>query len=483
MKFGVVQRILGILLMGFSATMLPPLIVSFHYDDGGTLPFYLTFLFMLFAGLVTWFPVRNDRRELQAREGFMVVALFWIVMGMLSALPLHFSIEPHLGYTDAIFEAVSGLTTTGATVLVGIDELPHSILWYRQQLQWVGGLGVVVIALAILPLLGVGGMQLYRAETSGPSKHDKLAPRLSKMTRSFFGVYLVMTIACAGGFWLAGMSGFDAITHALATVSTGGFSTHDASMAWFASPAIEAIAILFMILGGISFSLHFAVMHSGSLREYWRNPECRTFLLTLAGVAAVATTYLMIHDEHDSLFKAFMAAAFQVVSVMTSTGFSTGDFASWPAFLPVVLMFISIMGACAGSTAGGMKVVRFQLLFKQGVREVDRIIHPQQEIPIKIGDRVVSNRVIEAVWGFFATYIFVYVLLMLLFMSTGLDQVSAFSAVAATLNNLGPGLGEVAATFAETTTFAKWIGISGMLLGRLEIFTVLVLLTPEFWRH
>lgn len=483
MKLGVVQRILGLLLMWFSATMLPPMFVSFYTDDGGSLPFYLTFLGTLLAGLVTWFPVREETRDLQAREGFMVVAMFWVVVGLLSSLPLHFAIDPHLAYTDAIFEAISGLTTTGATVLTGIDHLPHSILWYRHQLQWIGGLGVVVIALAILPLLGVGGMQLYRAETSGPSKHDKLTPRLSKMTASFLGVYLAMTIACALAYRFAGMSGFDAITHAMSTVSTGGFSTHDASLAWFDSPLIESIAVVFMVLGGISFGLHFAVMRTRSLREYWRNAECRTFLLALIGVALISTVYLVFRNEHDSLLKAFMAATFQVVAVMTTTGFSTDDFASWPAFLPVLLMFISIMGACAGSTAGGMKVVRFQLLLKQGVREVERIIHPQAEIPVKLGKRVVPDRVIEAVWGFFATYTMVYVILMLLFLATGMDQVTAFSAVAATLNNLGPGLGEVSSTFATTTDFAKWVGVAAMLLGRLEIFTLLVLLTPEFWRH
>ncbi|MDX1442596.1 MAG: TrkH family potassium uptake protein [Gammaproteobacteria bacterium] len=483
MKFSVVQRILGVLLMGFSITMLPPMLVSFYYADSGSLPFYLSFLTSLLLGLAIWFPVRNDRRELQAREGFMVVTMFWVVLGLFAALPFLLAMQPHLTWTEAVFEAVSGLTTTGATVLTGIDELPASILWYRQQLQWIGGLAVVVIALAILPLLGVGGMQLYRSETSGPSKHDKLLPRVRKMTSSFLGVYVAITLACALAYWLAGMSGFDAAAHALSTVSTGGFSTHDASMAYFGSSMIEGVAIVFMIIGGISFGLHFAAIHNRTLREYWRNAECRAFLLALLAVALVAMLYLMFRDEHDSLGKAFMAAAFQVVAVMTTTGFSTDDFSTWPAFLPVLLMFISIMGASGGSTGGGMKVVRFQLLFKQGVREVERVIHPQAEIPVKLGKRVVPDRVIEAVWGFFATYTFVYVILMLLFLATGMDQVSAFSAVAATLNNLGPGLGDVASNFTQTTDFAKWVGVAGMLLGRLEIFTLLVLLTPEFWRH
>ena len=483
MKYGLIQRIVGVFLIAFSVTMLPPVAVSLLYADGALQPFVLTFVITLAAGILLWFPQRHAHGDMRVREGFFVVTLFWVVLGGVSSLPFHLAHEPQLSFTDAIFESVSALTTTGATVIVGIDELPHAILWYRQQLQWVGGLGIAVIALAVLPVLGVGGMQVYRAEASGPTKQDKLTPRVQGTAKAFFKIYFLLTLACAFAYWLAGMSVFDAIGHSFATVSTGGFSTHDASMAWFQSDAIEGIAMIFMIAGGISFALHFQVFQTLRLRDYWRHAETRTFISVLFVVSLISAAYLLMHNPQASWLDRLMNAAFQTVSVMTSTGFGTESFADWPGFLPVLLIFASIMGACAGSTSGGMKTVRFMLVYKQGMREIARIVHPSGVTPIKLGGRVVSDRVIEAVWGFFAAYTLTYVFLMLLFLAAGMDQVSAFSAVAATLNNLGPGLGDVAGNFMEVSDFGKWVGIAGMLLGRLEIFTVLVLLTPEFWRH
>ncbi|HEX7047262.1 MAG TPA: TrkH family potassium uptake protein [Gammaproteobacteria bacterium] len=483
MRFGLIQRIVGIFLMAFSPAMLPPVAVALIYGDGALEPFLYTFIGTLAAGILLWLPRRRDHRELRVREGFLVVTLFWVVLGGVSSLPLHFSAAPHLSFTDAIFEAVSGLTTTGATVITGIDELPHAILWYRQQLHWIGGLGVAVIALAILPVLGVGGMQIYRAEASGPSKQDKLTPRLEETVRAFLRVYLLLTAACAVSYWAAGMTVFDALGHSFATVSTGGFSTHDASIAWFQSDAIEIIAMIFMIAGGISFALHFQVVKSLDPRVYWRHPETRTFLLVVLIVSLIACAYLLMHNPQANVADRLMNAAFQTVSVMTSTGFATESFADWPGFLPVLLIFVSIMGACAGSTSGGMKTVRIMMVYKQGMREIQRIVHPNAVAPVKLGGRVVSDRVMEAIWGFFAAYLLIYVLLMLLFMGAGLDQVEAFSAVAATLNNLGPGLGEVYANFTSVSDPAKWVGIVGMLVGRLEILTVLALLVPDVWRH
>jgi len=483
MKLGLIQRIIGIFLMAFSFTLLPPAAVALFYGDGALRPFLLTFAGTLLVGILFWYPRRNDRRDMRVREGFLVVTLFWVVLGGISSVPFHLAQEPHLAFTDAIFESVSALTTTGATVIVGIDELPHAILWYRQQLQWLGGLGVAVIALAILPVLGVGGMQLYRAEASGPSKQDKLTPRLNETVRAFLRIYVFLTIACGFAYWIAGMTPFDAFAHAMTTVSTGGFSTHDASMAWFQNDAIEIICMIFMIAGGISFALHFHVFQTLRVGDYWRHAETRTFLLVLVVVSLVCAVYLVAANPAVSVIDRLMNAAFQTISVMTSTGFGTESFADWPSFLPLLLMFVSIMGACAGSTTGGMKTVRFMMVYKQGMREIGRLAHPNAITPVKLGGRVVSDRVMEAIWGFFAAYALTYVFLMLLFMATGMDQVSAFSAVAATLNNLGPGLGEVSSNFKDVSGFAKWIGIAGMLLGRLEIFTVLVLLTPEFWRH
>lgn len=483
MKYAVIQRILGFLIMVFSGSLIPPIIVSLLYQDGGSQPFTLTFVGSLLTGLLIWYPVRKANDDLRAREGFFIVAMFWVVLSSIASLPFHFSAAPHLAYTDAFFEAVSALTTTGATVIVGIDQLPHSILWYRQQLQWMGGLGIIVIALAVLPIIGVGGMGLFRAEMSSAGESDKLTPRMRETALGFFKVYAFITALCVVAYYFAGMNFFDAIGHAFATVSTGGFSTHDASLAYFESDLIEVIAIVFMIAGGISFALHFVVLRDRSLSAYLANSECRTFLLVLLLVTLVSTGYLAYTGRHDNVFDAVLTAAFNVVSVMTSTGFTTDFFAGWPAFLPVLLMFISIMGACAGSTSGGMKVIRFQLLFRQGAREVNKLIHPNAEYTIKHNGRPVPDRVLESIWGFFAAYTIVYVILMLLMIASGLDQVSAFSAIAATLNNLGPGLGEVSSTFVSVSDFGKWVGIAGMLMGRLEIFTVLVLLTPDFWRH
>lgn len=483
MNLALLQRAVGIFFMGFSATMLPPAGIALLFGDGALQPFLYTFMVTLLTGFLFWFPRRQERRELRTREGFLVITLFWVLLCGLASMPFHLAAEMQLSFTDAVFEAVSGLTTTGATVLVGIDHLPHALLWYRQQLQWLGGLAVAVIALAVLPVLGVGGMQLYRGEAIGPSRHEHLLPRLKQTTRTFLVIYAVLTLICATAYWLVGMSTFDAVAHALSTLSTGGFSTHDSNIAYFQSDAIEMVCMLFMIVGGISFALHYRVMRDLDLREYFKHSETRIFLVILATLALVASLYLVSQNRQADTGDVVMNALFQVVAVLTTSGFRTESFADWPGFMPVLLIFMSIMGACAGSTTGGMKTARFILVYKQGMREVALLIHPNSVAPVKLGNRVVAGSLMEAVWGFFAVYTLTYVFLLLLFMASGMDQVTAFSAVAATLNNLGPGLGEVAQTFSSVTDFGKWVGIAAMLLGRLEIFVLLVLLTPEFWRH
>ncbi|RMD71286.1 MAG: potassium transporter [Gammaproteobacteria bacterium] len=482
MQFAVIQRILGLLLLPFSLTMLPPLGISLLYGDGVVLPFLLAFFIILSGGLILWWPVRGFHRDLRLRDGFVVVTMFWAVLGITGALPLMLAEHPHMPFTDAVFESVSGLTTTGATVLTGIDALPPSILFYRQELQWLGGMGIIVLALAVLPMLGVGGMQLYRAEMPGPTK-DKLTPRIAETAKALWYIYLALTVACALAYWFAGMSGFDAITHSFATLSTGGFSTHDASMGYFESPLIEMIAVVFMLLAGVNFSLHFVAWHSFSVKPYFRDPEFRTYLFVLGGASLVTIAYLYLTGTFLEVTEDIHHGLFQVVSIATSTGFTTANFSAWPDFLPVLLIFISFIGGCAGSTAGGMKVIRFLLLFKQGVREVIRLIHPNAQVPIKVGPFTLNERLVDSVWGFFAAYVATFALMLLALMATGLDQVTAFSAVAACINNLGPGLGKVAAHFGDINAFAKWVLAFAMIMGRLEIFTVLVLLTPAFWRR
>lgn len=377
---------------------------------------------------------------------------------------------------------MSGFTTTGATVLTGLDSLPPSILMYRQQLQWLGGAGVVVLAIAILPMLGVGGMQLFRAETAGPMKDEKITPRIAHAARALWVIYVSFTIACALAYWLAGMSAFDAIAHSFSTVSTAGFSTHDASLAHFDSLAIEIIAIVFMLLGGISFNVHFLALRMRKGTIYWRDTQTLVFLSIVAVLMLIITATLYLTGQYPDLGTALRMGAFQATSVLTTTGFSTDNYSIWPLFLPVLLIFASFIGGCAGSTAGGMKVIRFIILAKEGSRELWRLLHPSIVRPIKLGGRALPDRVVDAVWGFFALYIATFALLMLLLMATGVDQITAFGAVAASLNNLGPGLGGVGLNFAGLNNTATWLCTLAMLLGRLEIFTLLALLSPIFWR-
>lgn len=485
MQLTVIQRILGLLLMVFSLSMLPPAAVGYLAGDpvASAMAFVDGFLFILLAGFALWLPVRRVRKDLRLRDGFVVVVMFWTVLGVVGALPFVLSPEPRVNVAEAVFESVSGLTTTGATVIVGLDHLPRSILFYRQQLQWMGGMGIIVLAVAILPMLGVGGMQLYRAETPGPVKDTKLTPRITETAKTLWYIYLGLTVACALAYWAAGMTPFDAVAHSFSTVAIGGFSTHDASMGYFQSPLIEAVAVVFMLLAGANFGLHFMAWRSLSLRPYSADAEFKTYLLVLSSVAVVTVGFLYVTAHFSDIGTAVHHGVFQTVSIGTTTGFTTSDYHHWPGFLPVLLLFLSFIGGCAGSTGGGIKVIRFLLLYKQGVREIKRLVHPNAQIAVKIGRTPLSERVIEAVWGFFAAYVAVFVVMLLLMMASGLDQVTAFSAVAATLNNLGPGLGEVGYNYAGLNDFAKWVLCMAMILGRLEIFTLLILFTPTFWRR
>ena len=477
-----IQRVLGLLLTIFSLSMLPPIVFSLYFDDGTASDFFESFLIVAVIGLLLWYPARRSERELRLRDGFMIVALFWIVLGAFGAVPFLLAVEPRIGITDAVFESMSGLTTTGTTILSGLDELPPAILYYRHQIQWLGGLGMIVLAVAVLPMLGVGGMQLYRAELPGPVKDAKLTPKITKTAAALWYVYLVITFACFVAYKLAGMSLFDAICHSFSTVSLGGFSTHDASFAWFDSLAIETIAAIFMVIAGANFALHFLAFRDRSIRHYFVDPECNAYLRILLVLCAIVVVYLLWQGTFANAGETLRRGIFQTISIATTTGFTTVNFADWPGALPALLIFSSFIGGCAASTAGGIKVVRWLLLYRQGMREIQRLVHPAAEVPVKLGNRPVNPRIVDAVWGFFAVYVVVYMVLLLIMMTTGMDQVSAFSAVAASLNNMGSGLGQVAAGFGDVTVVAKWASIVAMLLGRLEIFTLLVLVTPVYWR-
>ncbi len=477
-----VQRVLGILLMVFSFTMLTPVPLAVYAQES-LVSFLDAFLVTFLTGLLIWLPVRALRVDLRLRDGFLIVCSFWVVLGVFGAVPFMVSSELDLSVSDAVFESMSGLTTTGATILSGIDDMPRGLLFYRQQLQWFGGMGIVVLAVAILPMLGVGGMQLYRAEMPGPVKDTKLTPRITETAKALWFIYLGLTLACGLAYWFAGMSVFDAVGHAFSTVAIGGFSTHDASMAWFDNPAVEAVAIGFMFLSALNFGLHFTAWRNTNVLVYFRDPEALGLMGLLLFVSVITVAALWLAGTYTHFDRATLKGVFQVVSIGTTTGFASASFASWPSFLPVMLIFLSFVGGCAGSTAGGMKVIRMLLLIKQGMREISRLIHPAAEFPVKLGQRAVSNHVVEAVWGFFSIYVALFAIMLLALMALGLDQVTAFSAVAACLNNLGPGLGAVAENFAQVPDAGKWVLVFAMLLGRLEIFTLLVLFSPTFWRR
>lgn len=481
MQFRHVLRVLGLFLVIFSFTMLPPWLLALWAGDGEQFPFLSAFLLIFGMGGVLWLPVRRYKGNLRTRDGFIIATAFWVLVALAGALPLMLATSPHMGFTDAIFESMSGLTTTGATVLTGIDDLPLSIRYYRQQLNWLGGMGIVVLVVAILPALGIGGMQLYRAEMPGPIKDAKLTPRIADTAKSLWYIYVGLTVVCALAYWWGGMSVFDAICHSFATISTGGFSTHDASMGYFHSPALENLGAFFMILSGVNFALHFMVWHGKTLRPYLLDEE-NLFYMGLVGVALSLIAVLLFFDKGMAMGDALRLSFFQVATFITNTGLSSTDYYNWPVAAQVLLLFISIVGGCAGSTAGGIKVMRFMLLLKQGAREVQLLIHPQAVIPIKLGNRSVDARVTSAVWAFFAVYIAVFALLMLILTATGMNQETAFSAVVGTINNLGLGLGDVSSGFGGVSDTGKWTLVVSMLLGRLEIFTVLVLFSPRFWR-
>lgn len=482
MHLSVILRVTGILLMMFSVTMLTPVPIAWVFGEATYGAFLTAFAFTALSGGVLYL-FSPSGQDLRNRDGFVITVLFYAALGAFGAFPFYLLEGVSTSFTDALFESLSGLTTTGATVFTGLDEMPRSLLFYRQQLQWLGGMGIIVLAVAVLPMLGVGGMQLYRAESPGPVKEDnKLTPRITQTAKALWFIYLLFTVVCAIAYWIAGMSWFDAICHSFSTVAIGGFSTHDASIGYFDSPAIEAIAVFFMLVSGMKFGLHFVALRSRSAQPYWRDPEVK-FFLTLMFVLALTVSSALLLSGTSAGLEGIRSGIFQAISIATTTGFTTTAFSEWPGALPYLIFFAAFAGGCAGSTAGGLKIVRVLLIYLQGMREVKRLIHPSAVIPVKLGRDPVPDRVMEAVWGFFSAYVMVFLVFLLLLLATGENFITAFSAVAACLNNLGPGLGGVAANYAGQPDFSKWVLCLAMLMGRLEIFTLLVLFTPHFWRR
>jgi trk system potassium uptake protein TrkH len=472
---------LGKWIVLFGTALVPSIIVAALYQDGELGYFLLALLVNTAIGGGLWIVGGRHRLQLKLHDGFILVVAMWLATSLIACVHLVFSLG--LGVTDAFFEAVSALTTTGATVITGLDSLPPSVLMFRQILQWLGGIGVVVSAVALLPMLGVGGMQMIKAEAPGPFKGEKLTPRIQHTAAALWKLYLVITVACALAYWFAGMSAFDAVAHSFSTVSTGGFSTHDASFAYFDSAVIESLAIVFMLVGATSFAVHWMAWHRLSIEGYGQSEEIKAFVAVVALAIVLVAAELYVQGSRETIAQAFRASSFTVVSVITSTGFGVDNFSLWPSFLPTLLILISFIGGCGGSTAGGMKVVRFVILFKAIRLELFNLVHPRGVKSLQLQGRTIETRALDGVMGFVSLHIVIVAVLVLLMMALGMDLETAFGAVASCINNLGPGLGEVAADFQSVSAVSKWILAFTMLLGRLEIFTFLVLFSPAFWRN
>ena len=482
MHLAFVSRVLGLMLMVFSTSMLVPIIFATIYQEN-TLPmFFLAFTITMIVGFLSWLPARNMKGEIRIRDGFIITVLFWLVLSTFGALPFALSQETNLSFIDALFESISGLTTTGATVFTNLEDLPKSILYYRQQLQWLGGIGIVVIAVSILPMIGVGGMQIYKAETPGPIKDTKLTPRIAETANALFKIYVFLTVVCAIAYWVAGMSWFDALSHSFSTISIGGFSTYDESLGHFDNNAVLTIASIFMVVSGLNFALHYTAWHARSIKSYISDPEARLFVLVIL-FGILVTTYFLYTTASMPNEEILFVGVFQLISILTTTGFTTTEFHLWPSFLPFFLILLSFFGACAGSTGGGIKMGRILIMSQQVVREIYRLIHPNAVLPIKTKKHKIPERVTDGIWAFFGIYFFIFYVMVLLLLANNVDYITAWSATAASFNNLGPGLGAVAENYADLNAMSKAILCSGMLLGRLEVFTLLVVLSPTFWRN
>ncbi len=479
-----VLRVLALVLLIFSGAMLAPMAVSWHLGDGALSAYDEGIAATLGAALLLWWLTRRHTRELQIKDGFLLVVLVWTVLPAFAALPLLIYFWPKLSFTDAYFETVSGLTTTGATVLEGLDKMPYSINFWRGELVWLGGMGLIVLAVAILPLLGVGGRQIFKAEAPGPMKDSKLTPRMAETAKGLWAIYGLISAACLAALYWAGMDWGDAVMHTFTIMGLGGFSSHDASFGYFDSVTIEVVTIIFMTLCGMNFASHFLAIRNRTLSPYRVDPEIGWYLLAMYSGVLLVATYLLYMGTYADFPTALRYAAFNVVSIATTTGFANTDFNLWPMFAPLWMLFLSSFVTCSGSTGGGIKMVRAIMLYKQVFREIMRSLHPSLVRPIKLAGAPVPANIVHAVLAFGFIYMVSLVSLTLLMAASGLDIVTGFSAVVACVNNTGPGLNQVgpATTFAVLTDFQTWVCTFAMLLGRLEIFTLLVVLSPAFWR-
>ena len=469
-------NLFSILVAFFSLSLLVPLVVSFIFDDGSSNIFITTFLVIFIPSIIAWQLTKKSKEEMGVKEGFVIITLFWIVLSLVGSMPFYLY---GMSFVDSFFESMSGITTTGATVISGLNSMPESVLFYRQLLQWMGGMGLIVLAIAVMPLLGIGGGQLYKTEIPGALSDQKLTPRIKETAQALWLIYLGLTVVCALLYFAFGMSAFDAISHSLSTVSIGGFSTYDESIGYFNSISIEVICMVFMLLSALSYALHYFAVYKKKPLKYFHDSELRFFVSILSIVISLSLLLSIIVGFDGGSFREIL---FQSVSIVTTTGFVSTDYSSWPTSITFLLLIGAFIGACSGSVGGGIKSWRVLIMINHAKINIMRLVHPNAVVSLKIGSKAVDDKVAESVWGFFSIYVICFMLLLLSLLATGMDFESSFSAIGACLNNLGPGLGQVAETYGSVSNFGKSILALAMILGRLEIFTLLVLFTTVFWQ-
>ncbi len=458
--------------------MLVPFMIGIIYSEDNHQMYIFVFMIIFAFGLFLWLLSKGSLKEIRITEGFVITILFWFVLGMIGSIPFILS---GITIVDSVFESISGVTTTGATVLTALEDLPKSLLIYRQLLQWIGGMGLIILVVAIMPSFGIGGSQLFKMDAPGFDSSEKLTPTIRESAAALWKIYIGLTVLCFVAYLIAGMDTFNAASHALSTVSIGGFSTYDQSIGFFNNVYIEIVCIMFMLLSATSFSLHYYSIFHGKRLKHFYDPELRFFFLIILGIIIIISFYYLIINNLD--LSSLRHIIFQTISIVTTSGFVTGEYSSMPGFVPFLLLVGAFIGACSGSVGGGLKAWRVLIIINQAKKEITKIIHPSAVVTTKIGKKVIDASISEKVWGFFTIYVITFIMLLMLVLSSGLDFESAFSAVGATLNNLGPGLGAVSENYGSLSTVTKITLCFAMILGRLEIFTLLVVLTPAFWRR
>ena len=482
MQYKTIIRLIGLLFILYSFSMLPPLLINHFFTETIWTPFVIPFVLCFTLGLTLWLSCRNHRNLLKIREGFLIVVIIWFGISCISVLPFLLFQDLHLSFTDIVFETVSGLTTTGASVFTKLNDLPHALLYYRQQLQFIGGMGIVVLAVAIFPMLGMGGTQLFRVETSGALRDNKLTPRITQTAKALWGIYCLLTLSCACSYWFCGMDWFSALGESFATVSTGGFSMHDESFFYYHSNAIEVFACVFMLTGSISFSLHYLAFQKHTLNHYFKDEEFRFFAFCFLVLTLVCVSTLVVDHTFAPNQAHWIDNVFMIRSLTTTTGFSLTPIDHWATFTPILIILASMVGGCAGSTTGGFKMLRLLLMAKQSKREFVRLIHPQAVLPIKINEKTISEPILQSVTGYVSLFLGFFAVLILVFMALGNDFTTSFSAIAAGLANSGAGIGSISSNFSGLSLASKWLLIFTMLLGRLELYPLFILFTRTFWK-